>query len=72
MKRFTSRSEAHPANSAFPCRLKLANRLVCFAAAAAALTLGPSATAQYSPLPYSNYNWNDYTGMMNYNYDYSR
>ncbi len=34
--------------------------------------MGPRASAQYSPLPYSNYNWNDYTGMMNYNYDYSR
>jgi hypothetical protein len=37
-----------------------------------ALAMGPAAFAQYSPLPYSNYNWNDYTGMMNYNYDYSR
>jgi hypothetical protein len=30
------------------------------------------ANAQYGPLPYSNYNWNNYSGMLNYNYDYSR
>jgi hypothetical protein len=44
------------------------------AVAAAFLVLGAGrqGSAQSTPLPYSNYNWNNYTGMMNYNYDYSR
>jgi hypothetical protein len=46
--------------------------VIAAALGAFVLTLAPAASAQYSPLPYSNYNWNDYSGMMNYNYDYSR
>jgi hypothetical protein len=45
-----------------------------YTASAALLTFAVTrdAGAQNWPLPYSNYNWNDYTGNMNFNYDYSR
>jgi hypothetical protein len=50
----------------------LQNRVLAVALVAFVFAPAPNASAQYSPLPYSNYNWNNYTGMMNYNYDYSR
>lgn len=49
-----------------------AGSLVLAISAVLFLAIVPEASAQYSPLPYSDYNWNDYSGMMNYNYDYSR
>ena len=48
------------------------NLLIAFAAAAFAFAASSTAIAQNSPLPYGNHNWNDYTGMTNYNYDFSR
>jgi hypothetical protein len=70
MKRFSPRRIGRP--FFLNCRIRSTSRTTLFVVAAAAFALAPAASAQYSPLPYSNYNWNDYSGMMNYNYDYSR
>jgi hypothetical protein len=74
MKRSVPRSVAASASGAvrLPTRGRRLRGMVIITALAAALAPAPSAFAQYGPLPYSNYNWNDYSGMMNYNYDYSR
>jgi hypothetical protein len=72
MKRFSPVSLVDPPFRAALDRNWFPRRLLFVASAAFAFAAGGTASAQYSPLPYSNYNWNDYTGMMNYNYDYSR
>ncbi len=72
MKGYWPRSAVDPPCLASPNRSKPRRCLLIVAAAALTLAADKTASAQYSPLPYSNYNWNDYTGMMNYNYDYSR